>query len=299
MTAQRSWRQSIVVLMAASILTVPAGADVLDLHPLGDAWIDNKTPDENYGSDPDLVVRNKRGLTSSDWEADALVRFDLVTIPPGAEITSATLYLYYHDYSNNDPVGRILECRPITDYWHEATVTWNTRSSWSSVVSESVVPSTYGWMTWDVTGDVLAFFVADVSYGWVIKDPEGWHADDMPNTMFYSKEYGALIPYLSIEYTLPAGTTYSVCPTGPADFTTIQDCIDAAGDGVGDVCELCDAIFTGQGNRDIRFQGKALAVRSQGGNPENCMIDCQASESNEHYGVRFANRKNTTRCSKA
>lgn len=80
-------------------------------------------------------------------------------------------------------------------------------------------------------------------------------------------------------------TTYVIEPDGTGDFPTIQDAIDAASDG--DVIELADGIFTGEGNRDIDYGGKAVTVRSQSGNPESCTIDCEADPGHEHRGFYF------------
>jgi hypothetical protein len=71
---------------------------------------------------------------------------------------------------------------------------------------------------------------------------------------------------------IASATTYVVRPDGTGDFPTIQAAIDACVDG--DVVELTDGTFTGEGNRDIDYLGKAITVRSQSGNVEACIIDC-------------------------
>jgi hypothetical protein len=83
------------------------------------------------------------------------------------------------------------------------------------------------------------------------------------------------------------GETYFVDPDGTGDFPTIQAAIDFAQDG--DIVELSGGVFTGDGNRDISFLGKAIAVRSQGGDPHNCVIDCDGSPSDAHRGFIFEN----------
>jgi hypothetical protein len=70
-----------------------------------------------------------------------------------------------------------------------------------------------------------------------------------------------------------SGDTYVVNPDGTGDYPTIQAAINGAG--TGDIIELTDGTFTGAGNRGISFLGKAITVRSQSGNPEACIIDCQ------------------------
>lgn len=69
-------------------------------------------------------------------------------------------------------------------------------------------------------------------------------------------------------------------------FSTIQRGIDAASDGAEVI--VADGTYTGDGNRDIDFLGKAITVRSQNG-PVTCIIDCQGTESEPHQGFYFHN----------
>ncbi|MCK4413793.1 MAG: right-handed parallel beta-helix repeat-containing protein [Candidatus Eisenbacteria sp.] len=81
------------------------------------------------------------------------------------------------------------------------------------------------------------------------------------------------------------GETYQVSPDGGGDYPTIQAAIDAALDG--DTVELTAGTFIDDGNRDIDYLGKAITVRSQDGNPQACIIDCQGSERKPHRGFHF------------
>jgi parallel beta-helix repeat protein len=63
----------------------------------------------------------------------------------------------------------------------------------------------------------------------------------------------------------------------PTDQPTIQAGIDAAV--AGDTVLVADGTYTGEGNRDIDFKGKAITVQSENG-AESCIIDC------EDYSVR-------------
>ena len=69
-----------------------------------------------------------------------------------------------------------------------------------------------------------------------------------------------------------------------AKYPTIQTAIDAAVNG--DEVVVVDGTYTGTGNRDINFLGKAITVRSKYG-PENCIIDCQGSHGEPHRGFHF------------
>lgn len=70
----------------------------------------------------------------------------------------------------------------------------------------------------------------------------------------------------------------------PGEYPTIQAAIDDANDG--DLVLIAPGIYTGDGNRDIDFKGKAITVRSQDG-PRTCIIDCQGSEAEPHRGFHF------------
>lgn len=67
-------------------------------------------------------------------------------------------------------------------------------------------------------------------------------------------------------------------------FRTIQKGIDTAIDG--HTVLVADGTYTGDGNRDIDFKGKAITVRSENG-PENCVIDCEGTETERHRGFVF------------
>jgi len=87
--------------------------------------------------------------------------------------------------------------------------------------------------------------------------------------------------------------TITVDDDGPADFDTIQAAIDDSNDG-GTVV-VNPGTYTGDGNRDIDFKGKAITVRSIDPNDPNIVaatvIDCQGSEREPHRGFCFYSRK--------
>jgi len=58
----------------------------------------------------------------------------------------------------------------------------------------------------------------------------------------------------------------------PSVYSTIQAAVDDTSDG--DTVWVADGKYSGEGNYDIDFKGKAITIRSENG-PENCIVDCQ------------------------
>lgn len=79
---------------------------------------------------------------------------------------------------------------------------------------------------------------------------------------------------------------------GSGDAPTIQAGIDSAA--AADTVLLANGTYTGAGNRDIDFEGKAIVVRSQSGDCNQCVIDCEASAADPHVGFIFDSGEDTT-----
>jgi len=96
---------------------------------------------------------------------------------------------------------------------------------------------------------------------------------------------------LTILSTAAVGRIIYVDDDGPADFNNIQAAIDDSNDG--DVIIIKTGRYTGPGNRDIDFMGKAITVQSsQPSDPNivsNTVIDCNGTEADLHRGFYFHN----------
>jgi parallel beta-helix repeat protein/predicted outer membrane repeat protein len=79
--------------------------------------------------------------------------------------------------------------------------------------------------------------------------------------------------------------TFVVLPDGTGDYPTIQDALNACA--WGDTVSLVNGVYTGDGNRDLHFDGTAATLKSESGNPALCIIDCNASAVYPHRGFNF------------
>ncbi|MBN1884346.1 MAG: T9SS type A sorting domain-containing protein [Candidatus Krumholzibacteriota bacterium] len=79
--------------------------------------------------------------------------------------------------------------------------------------------------------------------------------------------------------------TLSVAADGSGQYPDIQSAIAAAADG--DVIELGNGTYTGDGNRDLDTQGKRIRIRSGSGTAELVVIDCEGSAAGPHRAFNF------------
>jgi hypothetical protein len=100
---------------------------------------------------------------------------------------------------------------------------------------------------------------------------------------------------LALAATATWGATITVDDDGPADFDNIQAAINDANGG--DIVEVKPGAYTGPGNRDIDFLGKAITVRSTDPNNPDVVaatiVDCNGTELEPHRGFKFVSGEDT------
>ena len=155
-------------------------------------------PDSNYGSANALYLRDHQ-----DYTYRVFVRFDLSSIPSGATINLAKVRLYYYQYMVSDPAGKQVDIHRVLGSWDESTLTWNNKPDIASTATSSInMPSSYGWVEWDVTDDVQDMVDGTVdNYGWCVKYHDESLTSEDSSTWFRSKEYDGYDSELYVEYT--------------------------------------------------------------------------------------------------
>ncbi len=112
---------------------VPLGRGVYTLYTNQDTHIEEKNPNNNYGSDDESKVKGQTGDLKR-----SLFRFNLASIPTGSNVLSARVYFFVKS-TVSDPVS----IHRITSAWIETGATWsNSAAGFDPTSSGSFTPST-------------------------------------------------------------------------------------------------------------------------------------------------------------
>jgi hypothetical protein len=189
-------------------------------------------------------------------------------IPPGAVTdlrvagesnTTITLTWTAPGNDGNEGIASAYDLRYATDQVTEET--WAT----ANIVQDPLTPGSPGTQeTMEVAG-----LLSRTTYYFALKT-----ADDALN-------WSALSNPCNGTTTSPDARLFVVHPDSSGDYATIQEAIEEATDG--DIIELGSGVFAGFGNRQLAYRGKAITIRSQSRDPEDCVIDCEM----ETRGISF------------
>lgn len=211
------WLIALVFLSVfANIMLLPKvsskkviGSDIITLSPIADSFVNQTSPNTNYGSDTRLKVK------CDPYYLYAYTMFDLSSLPPDATIIEAKLWLTLRDIDGYGEWGVTIGAHYCSDdSWNETGITWGNKPSFALEPTDTEgfwyvwLPSTD---SWNITVDVQTAFSLDKKLTEVIifEEPEtdwGW-------AYFESREVGGV--ELEIEYTTKP--IYSV------QFESIQD----------------------------------------------------------------------------
>ena len=173
----------------------PIGID----FAIKDAGVGEYAPDTNYGNASEMLVAPWDPYPAAGWKHRAFVWFSLASLPAGAQVQSATLYLY-HSVCYGSGIHTNGAYR-VTDVWEEMIITWNNQPPSASNSTDDItfdICDTGKWRSWDVTPDIDAIAIETGWVSWVIK-----HIDEDVHeaaTLAYTTKEGGVAPYLKITY---------------------------------------------------------------------------------------------------
>lgn len=157
--------------------TTTGGSTEDNFNVTEDAYITQKKPDDNYGSDSVLRVRGD----TSTRETHSYLKF---TVSGVGTVTSAKLKLWSIDVNMGVDVYQA-----ASNSWSEGSIIWNTAPGTTGGALDSVGVTT-GWTEFDVTSAITG----DGTYSFVLQGNT-----DSPGRDFSSSE-GSYIPVLTITH---------------------------------------------------------------------------------------------------
>jgi len=168
------------------------------LEAIKDAEVREYEPDRNLGSEPEMWVA-PWGPHPDSRKHRTYVWFSLVSLPAGAQVQSATLYLYHSGCYGGGTCTH--GAYRVTDVWEEMIITWRNQPPFAPNLTDSIdfgVCDWPKWRSWDVTPNIDAIAVENGWVSWVIRHiDEDEHAQ---KTVVYKSKEGGVAPYLEITY---------------------------------------------------------------------------------------------------
>lgn len=191
--------QALLPGRAATQVAPAAPADVMIFYAVADARIRSGYPNTNYGSEHTLQLAYSE--IDVPLEDVILVRFDLSTLPPAAQIDSASLELYLIGSQGHTP--HQIGAYRLTSPWSESTVTWNTYITADTTgVFTSVNDVTGVYKAWNVTSIARLWQSAPAqNYGVYLRRLTTDQA--FYQRVFESREHNERIPRLVVNYRMP------------------------------------------------------------------------------------------------
>jgi hypothetical protein len=174
----------------------------------GDAYVDEGTPDLNYGGENEIEIRS---YALSPRNARGFVKFDLSRIPAKSEIISAKLFIYMYIAPT---ASRVYYAQMVTSTWDELTITWSNQPAATSVHQASTQTGTTDkvWLSWDVTDIVKLWHSGKaLNHGFRIVDGNE-NSEKFQVAYLWSRDivYVEYHPKLEVTYGFPAS---SAAPT--------------------------------------------------------------------------------------
>jgi hypothetical protein len=178
--------------------TPAIGSTTTTLYSVADTYVNASSPDTNYGTSDSLCV-------AANSEQDFMyLKFDLTSLPSGANIISARLEIYLSDTTGSfyaipaDTVGAYY-CS--NNSWSELEITWSNKPVFASeptgTWSFGMFYQVNSYKTWDVTADVETAFSSGI-----LTEVLKFKSKTGNGYVFFHSREGSSQPRLEVEYSL-------------------------------------------------------------------------------------------------
>jgi len=183
---------------------------------------------------------------SALYTTESATTTETITLPAGADIVSADLWLYATTVN-----GKLVNVHRITETWDESTVTWDSFSgAFDGTVVNSYDPENTGWISVSVTSLVEDWISGVYSnHGLLLDQDQETGTTDY--TLYNSRESSSNQPYLKLGYTVNGGDTQFIILLPVADAYIWN----GEGNPRGGLTELFTGYFYGREKQSIlRFE---------------------------------------------
>jgi len=202
------------------------------VYPDKDTYVASNLPYNNFGGWTDM----RSGRDGTYGATRVLIQFNFNSIPSGAIINSARLYLHQNEtVPPSDPPYKY-GARYLASEWNEYSVTWSSHQPvWGEVFGEAELNNVNGWKSFDARELVESWVSGQhANYGMMI---QGSNEASARERVFATRET-TLIPYIDVDYTEYVDT----CPPSawftsvlnqysPSSFTVSWDGSDCGSNG--------------------------------------------------------------------
>jgi len=148
--------------------------DQQTFYAIADATVLQGHPSQNLGSTIDMWAGYDEYLNPDGQIARSLIKFDITSLLPGAEIIDAQLGVRLVDCWDYPDTSRVIRTYRITFNWLEDSLTWDTGPAYGEAYgSRSIVSCVLGWYDFDVTNLVRGWQDGTyTNYGVMLRGPE-------------------------------------------------------------------------------------------------------------------------------
>ncbi|MBN1814501.1 MAG: DNRLRE domain-containing protein, partial [Anaerolineae bacterium] len=194
-------------------------------YAIADTCVLQGAPTSNFGGTSDMWAGYDH--CSGGQIGRSLIEFDLSSIPSGATISEARLYVRLVNSCDIGERTHTATAYRVNSSWSSSSVTWNTQPGYAEAYGSASIPSrTWGWYSFDVTNLVRGWVNGSFAdYGLMIRGPES--SGSSSARLGFSTLNGSYDPYLEITY---VGADIEADPSVTKETADVGECGSAVVD---------------------------------------------------------------------